>query len=338
MKYSELRQDLVSGDWILVAPGRGRRPEEFKERRKLKKPSKASCPFENPKNAAGGPAIAIYGKSELPSLTQTKDWRIQIVPNKYPAVLHDGFNVEMSKKGPYSVMPGVGHHELLITRDHNKNFPHLNKRDANLVFKAFRDRYSSLLDDKEIAYISIFHNWGPKAGASVYHPHYQMIAVPVVPPDTQHSLEGSKLYSKKHHKCVHCVQAKMEKQEKKRVIFENDCAIAFTPFVSRSEFEIRVFPKPHIPFFEDTPMPVIDCMVEALQKVLRALEKSLNYPDYNFFIHTAPVKGKKQYEHYHWHIEIEPKINIPAGFELSTGIEINAVDPDEAAKLLRRYV
>lgn len=338
MKYSELRQDLVSGDWILVAPGRNRRPEEFKEKGKPKKSPKTNCLFEDPIKASGGPAIAVYGKRELPSLTQVKDWRVQIIPNKYPAVIHDGFNAEVTKKGPYSIMNGVGHHELLITRDHDKDFPHLSKYDANLVFKAFRDRYSGLLNDKEIAYISIFHNWGPKAGASVYHPHYQMIAIPVIPPDIEHSLEGSKLYSQKHHKCVHCVQAKVEQKEKKRVIFENDCAIAFAPFVSRAEFEIRIFPKAHIPYFEDTPMPIIDCMVEALQKVIKALEKSLNYPDYNFFIHTAPLKNKKQYEHYHWHIEIEPKINIAAGFELSTGIEINAVDPDEAAKLIRKYV
>jgi len=338
MKYSELRQDLVSGDWILFAPGRARRPEQFAEKGRVKKTPKTNCPFENPASAAGGAPVAIYNRSSLPSLTSTKNWKIQIIPNKYPAVIHSALPAKVSKKGPYSIMPGVGHHEVLITRDHNKNFAHLGKTDAEMVFRAFRDRYSTLLDDGEIAYIAVFHNWGPKAGASIYHPHYQMIAVPVVPPDIEHSLKGSKSYFKKYKKCVHCVQISMEKKDKKRVIFENDCSIAFAPFVSRSEFEIRIFPKTHISFFEDTPTQIINCVSETLQKVLKALERSLNYPDYNFFVHTAPLNNKKDYKHYHWHIEVQPKINIQAGFELGTGIEINVVDPDEAAKLIRKNV
>jgi UDPglucose--hexose-1-phosphate uridylyltransferase len=338
MKYSELRQDLVSGDWILFAPGRARKPEQFIQKERIKKAPKAGCPFENPASAAGGIPLAIYNHSDLPSLTETKDWRIQIIPNKYPAVVHSKSKIKVSKRGPYSVMPGVGHHEVLITRNHDKNFANLGKKDAELVFKAFRDRYSTLLDDDEIAYIAVFHNWGPKAGASIYHPHYQMIAVPVVPPDIEHSLEGSQVYFRKHHKCVHCVQISMEKKDKKRIIFENECAIAFAPFVSRSEFEIRVFPKVHISFFENTPIQIINCMAGALQKVLKGLEKSLNYPDYNFFIHTAPLKDRKKYKHYHWHIEVQPKINIQAGFELGTGIEINVADPDEAARIIRKNV
>lgn len=338
MKYSELRQDLVSGDWILIAPGRARKPEEFLEKRKRLKAPKKGCPFENPATAGGGKPIAIYTKSDIPSATQKDGWRVQIVPNKYPAVIHDGAIAKLYKKGPYSVIAGVGYHELLITRDHDKNFLEISKEEAVLVFRAFRDRYSTLLDDKEIAYISIFHNWGPKAGASVYHPHYQMIAVPVVPPDVDHSLNGSRRYFEKHKKCVHCVQIAMERKEKKRVIFENEYAIAFAPFVSRYEFEVRIFPKEHLPFFEDTPAYVISCMVETLRHVLRSLKKSLNDPDYNFFIHTAPIKDKLKYKHYHWHIEVQPKINIPAGFELGTGIEINVVDPDMAVRIIKRYV
>ena len=93
-----------------------------------------------------------------------------------------------------------------------------------------------------------------------------------------------------------------------------------------------------MPFFEDAPSHDIRCIVEALQKVLKALEDALDYSDYNFFFHTAPIKDKLKYKHYHWHIEIQPKINIPAGFELGTGIKINVVDPNDAAKLIKRYI
>jgi len=338
IKGSELRQDLVSGDWILFAPGRGKKPSQFIKKQERAKAPKRGCPFDNPKVATGGEIIAVYtSNSVLPQASQHKDWRIQLVPNKYPAVFHDGFAAETSKKGPYATVFGSGYHDLLITRDHDANFPRLNRNDANLVFRAFRDRYSTFLDDPDVAYISIFHNWGPKAGASVYHPHYQMIAVPVVPPDVNHSLIGSRRYFRKNKKCVHCVQLAWEKKERKRIIYENSRAIVFCPFVSKSEFEIRIFPKQHLPFFEDTPAETMNYIVEALQKALKLMEKALKDPDYNFFIHTAPLNNKNSFYHYHWHIEIIPKINIPAGFELGTGIEINVVDPDEAAEFIKRH-
>ena len=127
-----------------------------------------------------------------------------------------------------------------------------------------------------------------------------------------------------------------EKKEKTRVIYENAGAIAFAPFFSKNAFEIRVFPKKHLPYFENTLDIDIDFVVEALQQALRKLKKNLKDPDYNFFIHAAPIQDKEQYKIYHWHIEVVPKTNINAGFELGTGVEVNEVDPDEAAKLLRK--
>jgi UDPglucose--hexose-1-phosphate uridylyltransferase len=126
-----------------------------------------------------------------------------------------------------------------------------------------------------------------------------------------------------------------EKKEKKRIIYENKEAIVFTPFISREPFELRVFPKKHFSYFEDTPEKTLRGIIEVLQKSLLILENKLHDPDYNFFIHTAPVKNKEKYPFYHWHIEIQPKISISAGFELCTGIEITIVDPDDAAKILK---
>jgi len=111
--------------------------------------------------------------------------------------------------------------------------------------------------------------------------------------------------------------------------------VAFAPFISREPFELRVFPKKHLPYLENTSNEDLSWMVEALQKSLIKIEKRLKDPDYNFFIHTAPISGKNKYKNYHWHIEIQPKISISAGFELGTGIEITVIDPDEAAKILK---
>ena len=326
---SELRQDIVSGDWIVLATGRARRPEDFVKKRigKRQKAPVAGCPFENPQATGHGQPFLVYKNH--------KDWEIQIIPNKYPALTHRDVCPLPLSRGPFSVLDGVGHHDILITRDHGKNFSALKPRIAVLVFQALRDRYLMLFNDPCLAYVSIFHNWGPTAGASIFHPHFQSIAVPVVPPDIRHSLNGSKRYFDEHKKCVHCVIIDWEKNQKKRVIFENKGAIAFTPFVSREPFEIRVFPKKHLPYFENTRDEDIADVVGVLQNVLKKVEKNLNDPDYNFFIHTAPMREKEQSGHYHWHIEIRPKIATPAGFELGTGMEINVVDPDIAVKILK---
>jgi UDPglucose--hexose-1-phosphate uridylyltransferase len=326
---SQLRQDLVSGDWIVIAPGRAKRPHQLikKPEKRLVAP-KAGCPFENPQKSGHGRPILIYGN---------RDWRLQIVENKFPAFRHrDNKCAVIAKNGPYAVTETVGHHEVVITRSHTKNFAMLSETEANQVFEAFRDRYLMLLNDKCISYISIFHNWGPKAGASVYHPHYQIISIPVVPPDVEHSLEGSLKFYRQHKKCVHCVMISEELKHKRRILYQNEGAIAFCPFVSKEPFEVRIFPKKHLPYYENTLDHDLSYVVKALQKALKKIKKNLKDPDYNFFIHTAPIRNKEKYTQYHWHIEARPKITTAAGFELGTGIEINVVDPDDAAHLLRK--
>lgn len=324
----ELRQDLVSGDWILNAPGRRRRPHELVQKiYKRERASKKSCPFEDPQNTGHGDPLLIYHDHT--------DWEVQVLPNKYPAVLHSNVCPTPTKRGSYQVMRAAGHHELVITRDHDANFALLPKRSAELVFRSFKERYLALQEDPCITYLSIFHNWGPSAGASVYHPHYQMIGIPVLPPDVSHSLLGSKRYFEAHKRCAHCDMLRDEKKYRKRIVYENERAIAFAPFASREPFEVRIFPKTHLPYFEDTTNAYMFDIVQALQVVLSRFKRKLNDADYNFFIHTAPMKNKEKYPFYHWHIEVIPKISISAGFELGTGIEITVVEPEEAAKLLR---
>ncbi|MBI5079330.1 HIT domain-containing protein [Candidatus Wolfebacteria bacterium] len=328
MNHSELRKDIVSGDWIVVSPKRLKKPGQFvKNEKRFKAPLK-DCPFENPQKTGHEKPKLIYEKNG--------DWLLQIIENKYPAFIHGAVCPKIEKSGPYSIIEAIGHHDLLITRNHYKNFSKLNPKDAYLVFKAFQEYYQKLADDKCVAYVAIFHNWGPKAGASVFHPHYQIISIPVVPTDISHSLAGSERYFKNNKKCVHCAMIDWEKKNKNRIVYENKGAVVFTPFASKEPFEIRIFPKKHLSYFEDAPEKDLKQVVEALQKALLKMEINLKDPDYNFFIHTSPILDKKKHDHYHWHIEIQPKISISAGFELGTGIEITVVDPDEAAKILKK--
>jgi len=323
--YSELRQDLVTGDWIVVVPGRAKGHVFVNNEERVPSPIE-SCPFETlPAQGADKTVLDIKNGG---------DWSVQIVPNIYPAVRREELQFSLANHGPYAVLPGVGQHDILVTRDHNKNFPDLPPEHAFDVFAAFKERYLMLAKEKHLAYVAIFNNWGPKAGATLYHPHSQIIALPIVPPDVGHSLRGSQNYFDRNNTCVHCVMIEFEIKEKARVLYENDCVIAFTPYISRSPFEMRIFPKAHLPYFEDSDERVLKCVVDALQISLRALRSTLNDPDYNFFIHTSPIKDRSSYGHYHWHLEIIPRVKINAGFEYGTGIDVNFVDPDEAAKLL----
>ncbi len=340
---SEFRQDLISGDWIILAPERAKRPHGLlpkKKKRPISPPS--TCPFEDLEKSGNWPPIDIYPKEKNPDAAgrdsdrKRRSWRIAVIPNKYPALIHREVCASSFTRGPYEILSGIGNHELVITRDHERNLPDLKFEEATEAFKMIQSRYRRLSKDKCFAYTSTFFNYGGSAGASLSHPHYQMLTLPIIPPDVQHSLTGSHHYFKKHRRCVHCEMLRFEEKNKKRIIAKNSFAVAIAPFVSRQPFEIRVFPLKHQSYFEKTPAAQLQPVVSILQLTLRKIRKNLRDPDLNFFIHTAPLKYQSAYRHYHWHIEILPKISIPAGFELSTGVEINVVDPNEAAKMLKK--
>jgi len=324
---SEFRQDISSGDWIILAAARAARPHFLDEKKKPRKPTpKSKCPFEDLARSGNKTPILAYPNE--------KHWRTVLIPNKYPALSHGAACAVSFRHGIYHAKTGVGSHELVITRDHNKTFADLAPDAAAEVFRMFQARHGMAAKERCNAYASSFFNWGPTAGASIWHPHYQVLILPIVPPHVAHSLRGSEAYFKKHHRCVRCDIIRAEKKEKARVVEENKFAIALTPYASKIPFEIRILPKTHHPHLSKTPFPVIRGTALLLQSVLRRVKKYANDPDFNVFIHDAPVDNDK-YPHHHWHVEVTPKISIPAGFELSTGININVVDPDVAAAILR---
>src|SRR3989338_8259306 len=262
---SELRQDLVSGDWVVIAPSRAQRPHGFFARaKKRRRAGKRGCPFEDVKRS---------GHSVIFIVSQGKKWELAFVSNKYPVFRHKNICALIGRRGPYAVTEGVGHHETLITRDHDKNFVHLSDRGRQRVFEALRDRALMLRADPCIAYVSLFHNWGPSAGASLYHPHYQLLAIPVVPPDVELSLAGASRYYRRTGRCVHCAMIAFERKERKRVLYENDGAIAFAPYVSRAAFEVRVFPTQHLAHFENSPDLAMDAVADALRSEERRVGK-----------------------------------------------------------------
>ncbi len=324
---SELRRDLVSGTWVVIATGRAKRPDDFKkEKREKIKESPRKCPFCNLASPEEIGDTLIYKKSN-------GDWSLRVIPNKFPAFVHSD-DLNEREEGPYNLMDGIGFHEVIITRDHYRQIAQFNIQETAEIIDAYQERYLALMNKKFINYISIFHNHGKESGASVVHPHSQLIAMPVIDPDIARSLLGSANYYQSNRQCVHCEMIGWEMEEKKRIIFENKDFVVFCPFVPRCAFETRIYPKKHKSYFERINNEEKMNLAEALQIALAKIYNGLNDPSYNFFIHTAPCDGQS-YGHYHWHLEILPKTSIWAGFELGTGIEISTIRPEDAAEYLR---
>ncbi len=328
IKLTELRQDLVTGDWVVIAVGRGKRPEEFAmtEKEEIIEDSSRPCFFCYPEETGQEKDVLIYANEK-------GEWSLRVFPNKFPAFSR-GKKIKHFEEGPYFGMDGVGYHELVVTKEHQKQIALMSDEAVAEIIDAYQERYIDLMNKKSVNYIEIFHNHGKKAGASITHPHSQLMAIPVISPYIQSELDGAENYHKANKHCVYCAMTEWEIENQKRVIFENDNFLAFCPFSSRVAFETWIIPKKHKPYFERITAREKMEAAEALRTAIGKIYKGLNNPDYNFYLHTSPCDGK-DYPHYHWHIEILPRTSIWAGFELSTGIEISTIEPEAAAEYLR---
>ncbi|OGI14424.1 MAG: galactose-1-phosphate uridylyltransferase [Candidatus Moranbacteria bacterium RIFCSPHIGHO2_12_FULL_54_9] len=322
---SELRQDIVTGDWVVIATGRAKRPDEFAQFQRVAADD-AEDPFENPEASGQEQDILIYRRAD-------GDWSLRVFPNKYPAFSRGRTARELSE-GPYFAMTGAGYHEVIVTQDARRSLALLDVWEGAEVFDAYQERYLALMNKKSVNYIQIFHNHGKEAGASLPHPHSQLMAIPVISPYIALELTGAERYYQSTKRKVYGMITEYESETKKRVIFENEHFIAFCPFASRAAFEIWIVGKRANPYFERITDEEKFAVAEALQRSLYSLYQGLNDPPYNFYIHTAPCDGK-DYPHYQWHIEILPHTATWAGFELSTGIEVSTLQPEAAAEYLR---
>ncbi|MBI1974976.1 MAG: hypothetical protein HYS57_01290 [Parcubacteria group bacterium] len=337
---SELRQDPVSGDWIVIATGRAKRwkTTSFKQKKKRAPiPPRSTCPFEDPQKTGHGLPLLMLdrkGKEMRIMPGEKPDWFVQIVTNKYPAFGKGDCSI-VHRDWPHLWLEGAGFHEVVIFRDHVKHMAHMTRDEIDVTLQAYQKRYQQLMHEDCVEYIMIYHNHGREAGASIFHPHSQIIANPVIPPDVGRSIKGSAQFYEKNRSCIHCAVIAAERKFKKRVIYENKSMVLLAPFASKVAFEVRAYPKRHAHAFEMVSSVIRRDVADVLKVALSKIVRGLGEPAYNFFIHTAPTRPE-HFAHYHWHIEILPKTSIWAGFELGTGMEISSVAPEAAAAYLRK--
>lgn len=323
---SELRMDLVSNDWVVIATGRARRPESFAKHKSDKQVvPPEECPFCQEENIKE--KIARRDKED-------GSWFVISIPNKFPA-FSKGDSLGERKEGPNRILNGLGFHEVIITADHQRQMAQFSKDEMLMVVDFYQARYLDLMNRKFIKYVSIFHNHGQEAGASVAHPHSQLMAIPIIDPDLRGSLDGAEVFYRSQGECVYCTMIKWDMKDGRRIIYENEKFVVLCPFAPQVSFEVRIYPKEHQSYFEKMTEVEKVLFADAFREALSRVYQGLNDPAYNFYIHTPPCDGAS-YDHYHWHLNILPKTAIWAGFELGAGIEISTIEPEKAADFLRK--
>ena len=327
---AELRRDPVIGRWVIISTERGKRPSDFGK--EVETGVGKFCPFCPGNEDKTPPEILAYHDPAREK--NAPGWWVRVVPNKFPALQIEGA-LNRQGEGMYDKMNGIGAHEVVIeTADHSIDFPDLQDKRAEDVIWAFRDRIMDLKKDPRFEYILIFKNKGAAAGASLSHPHSQLIATPVVPKHVRELVNGAKNYFEYKERCVFCDMIKQESTTGQRIVAENDDFLAFVPFAARFPFEVWILPKVHDSDFEDAQKHEVVNLTRLLQMVLKRMREVLDNPPYNFIILNSPLRESKL-PHYHWHLEIMPKLTKVAGFEWGSGFYINPTPPEEAAKFLR---
>ncbi len=324
---SELRRDPTTDSWVIVAPERDGRPHSHRFERNERVPAvDPDCPF-CPGNEAQLPSI-------IAQAPEGKAWRTRTVPNKFPAVT-EGDGRASPASAFYRTAPGVGSHEVIIESPrHDADLATMTRDEVAAVIATYRDRYSALATTPGAESVVLFRNHGRVAGASLQHPHAQIIAIDRVPPLVEARRAAMVAYYSKHGRCVLCDVLAHEARDGVRLVKENDAFIALVPFAASAPFEVRIVPKRHQADFGELRMGEIPLLAESLRDALRRLDAVLHNPPYKFVVDTAPVREMGA-PALHWCLRIAPQPTVPGGFELGSGLPINPSLPEDDAALLR---
>lgn len=326
----EFRRDPVIGRWVIISTSRGKRPGGNEVTHDF--PQGGACPFcPGSEDKTPNEILAYYNTGREKN---KPGWWVRVIPNKFPALEIEG-GLDRAGDGMFDRMNGVGAHEVIIeSPQHDQEFHDLDSSKLEDVFWAYRDRILDLSKDPRLEYILIFKNHGAAAGASLKHPHSQLIAIPMVPIRVKEEVSGSRNYFEHKERCVYCDILRQEMAQGKRLVAQNKDFVAFAPYASRFPFELWIVPLRHSSDFQDIQKQEVSSLAEMMKLVLGKHHRLLDNPAYNFILHTGPLKSPKLL-HFHWYIEIIPKLTKLAGFEQGTGFYINPTPPEEAAQHLR---
>ncbi len=309
----ELRKDYVLERWVIIAEGRKQRPKEYSEKQSESK--KQVCFFCPGNENLTPPEIGRIGG---------KKWRFRWFPNKFPAVDKNGNPNVRTDNAFFTFSDAYGSHEIIAeTPSKTKQLWDLRKEELAELFRIYRERINELSKDRSARYVAVFKNHGLKGGASIKHSHTQISSLNIIPPLVQAEVNASSKGG-----CAYCSIIEIEKGSLRRC-FENESAVAFTPYASRFNYEIWIFPKRHLRTLDDFSDQELNDFTELLERILKRL-RTLDV-SYNYVLHYAP-SGLEL----HFHVEVTPRIATWAGFESLTDITINSMPPEDAARFYKR--
>jgi len=326
----ELRKDPVTGRWVIIASDRVKRPSDFL-REPVVRQAGRFCPFCPGNELKTPPELLAYRTHGGPN---EPGWTLRVIPNKFPALRVEG-DMNRGGDGLYDRMNGVGAHEVFIeTPEHTATLAELPEKRLEELFWAFRDRIVDLRRDVRLRYILLYKNHGEAAGATLEHSHSQLIALPVLPKRVQEKMEGARRYYEFKERCIYCDIIRQDVDDAERVVLETDHFLVLCPYAPRFPFETWILPKRHESHFENTDGTALQNLGWVMRMILRKIDKVLERPAFNYMVHGSPLQ-QGAVPHYHWHIEVIPKLAKIAGFEWGSGFYINPTPPEEAARFLR---
>ena len=327
---SEFRQDPVTGRWVIIASGRASRPWHIDMARD--RPRAESCLF-----CAGNEVMTppeVWAERGANGQANAPGWRLRVVPNKYPALENSG-EWSGKKDGLYQAMNGLGVHELIIeSPDHVTNMAALNLERFVHILRAYRSRLRALRNDRRWRYFLVYKNHGERAGATFEHIHSQLVALPFVPREAHDEIDGVRRHFEASGRCIYCDIIRSDGEPTGRLVLSSERFVALCPFAPRFGYETWILPRNHAGRFEQISDEDIAALAECSRSVIVKLNGITDNPPFNLLIHTAPDEESAD-QRYHWHMEILPQITRAAGFEWGTGVHMNSVAPEDAARSLR---
>jgi len=330
----QFRKHPVTHEWVVIATERGKRPSDFqKGQEQVQRPEYSEkCPFCVGNEHQTPPEVLAYRADGTEP--NSPGWTTRVVSNKFPALQIEG-GLDRGGVGMYDYMNGVGAHEVIIeTTRHDLQIGNIEPELAVDAWVAAKERMIDLDRDERFKYVLVFRNHGKVAGASLEHPHSQLIALPMIPHQIKLEIEGARRFYQYHERCIFCDMIRQETNYGKRVIEDSDDFIAFSPFAPKYPFETWIMPKRHNASFTEESRDDLVGFSRMLQHTLMRISNCLNDPPYNYMLQTAPyaMEGDPQF---HWYLKVIPRLTIAAGFEMGTGVYINVTSPEDAAEHLR---
>lgn len=326
---SELRQDPITRDWVIVNPERGLRPNDH-----VAGAAPGACPF-----CPGNEALTPEPTDTL--VGPDGRWLVRAVPNRFPVlrgeVAFDGEDAATARpETSWRRLPGYGHHEVIVeTPAHDAQLGVMPVAQARRVLEMYARRMRALAErDGALRQIVLFRNHGARAGTSLLHPHSQIVATPAVAPETRRRVMDEIAFYDENGRCGLCHSVERERAAGERVVLVTAHFATIAPYASGNPYQVQIVPLRHTPTFLEVGDAELDDLAAHLSGVLAALRAHLGDPHYNLVVSTPPLDLIHRSAS-HWFIEILPRITTPAGFELGSRIVVNVQPPERAAADLR---